>query len=213
MKYPNRLLVDCFFKCGDDYLIVKRKDSEKWFPSWYGSLWRSVAPNSNPYTTLQKLLDETGLNDVKDIKLMAVANNVFHDVKMLETNHSPQRCESLTAIKIFQILRFQGVEHLEHPEVSSKPTLLSVGKTKRLLDLKETFNVFLFVVEIDKKKEIKNLPEGEEILWINHSKLLKLDNILTEYKKVFHMFDKNRVLFYHCEYDFVNLLNFKVYNR
>jgi len=41
------------------------------------------------------------------------------DVKMPETNHA-----------------FQGVEHLEHPEVSNKPTLLSVGKTKRLLDSK-----------------------------------------------------------------------------
>ena len=53
----------------------------------------------------------------EDFGRLSVHFDDFFDVKMPETNPA-----------------LKGVEHLEHPEVSSKPTLLSVDKTKRLLD-------------------------------------------------------------------------------
>lgn len=49
MGYPNKLLVDCFVKYDNKYLMIKRKPSEEWFPGWLGSLWREVPQKKNPY--------------------------------------------------------------------------------------------------------------------------------------------------------------------
>lgn len=156
MDFPNKLLVDCFLKHEDKYLLVKRKNSEKWFPGYFGSLWREVVSGSNPYQTLNELFLELGIKPV-DIKLKAIANNVF-------------------------------------------------------LDLKETFNVFLFVVEVDEKIDLV-VPEGEETKWMTIDEMQNNEKVLTEYKQTFPKYQDDKVLFYHTKYDFDKILDFEIFNE
>lgn len=78
-------------------------------------------------------------------------------------------------------------------------------------DLKETFNVLLFVVDVDKKPSIKKVPEGEEIVWVSEESLLKHDEVLEEYRKVLPKLQENKIIFYHTEYDFDKMLNLEFY--
>jgi hypothetical protein len=151
MGYPNKLLVDCFLKYHDQYLFIKRKNTEKWFPGWYGSLWREVPPHENPRQTLLQLFKECKVRPRK-ITLEAIANNVFHD-------------------------------------------------------LQETFNVFLFIVEVDKKPTL-HVPEGEEVIWLTQKQMNK--QVLLEYRKIFPRFSKD-ILFYHTEYDADKLLKIEFF--
>lgn len=155
-EYPNILLVDCFLRCNGELLIVKRKSTEEWFPSWWGSLWREVQSNQNPYEALKNLFDEVNVVPTK-VSLKAMANNVFHD-------------------------------------------------------LKETYNMFLFIVDIEKKPETISVDEGEDFKWVKESELLNQEMILKEYKFAFPRFVDGEVLFYHSEYDFDNLLKIKSFS-
>jgi len=78
-------------------------------------------------------------------------------------------------------------------------------------DLKETFNVFLFTVEVEEKPDIKEVPEGDEIIWLSKEEILNHDKVLTEYKKIYPKVKENKILFYHTEYDFDKMLNMEFY--
>jgi len=136
--------------------MVKRKPSEEWFPGWFGSLWREVPPKENPYQALKSLFSECGIKP-RSIRLKAIANNVFHN-------------------------------------------------------LKETFNVFLFIVEVDKKPSIKHVPEGEGVVWMRLDEMEKNDKVMPEYKRVFPRLKENEIIFYHTEYDFDKLINMKFFD-
>lgn len=156
MEYPNKLLVDCFIRYKGKVLLVKRKRTEKWFPDWYGSLWREVNNKESYHETLLELLKEINAKP-KKIELKAVANNIFHD-------------------------------------------------------LKETFNVLIFIVDVTKPPKINKVPEGESLEWIREKELMKKEKLLTEYKKAFPKFKKGKIIFYHTEYNKAKILKMKFYN-
>lgn len=153
MGYPNKLLVDCFYRYKNKYILIKRKSKEKWFPNHYSSIWRQARPKRSPYQELKLLHKELGVK-VLDTKLKAVANNVFHD-------------------------------------------------------LKKTFVVFLFIVDLEEMPKLKNIPEASKMFLMTKSEMMKSKQVLEEYKKVFQKIKKGDVIFYHTEYDKDKLLDMK----
>ncbi|MBT7902363.1 NUDIX domain-containing protein [Candidatus Woesearchaeota archaeon] len=160
-NYPNKLLIDCFLKVGNKYLLVRRKKTEKWFPGSYGSLWREVEDKKNPKVVLTELFSELGIEVCEsNVELKAIATNIFHD-------------------------------------------------------LKEIFNVFLFVVELETEITIKSVPEGDKIKWFDYEQMMSSDSkLLEEYKKVLPLIiekEKNDILFYSTEYDFDKILSLSIF--
>lgn len=70
----------------------------------------------------------------------------------------------------------------------------------------------MFIVEVKEKPSIKEVPEGEDIIWLSLEELKQNDKVLTEYKNVFPKLKENKILFYHSEYDFDKLLVMEFYN-
>ena len=156
MGFPNVLLVDCFLRYRGEVLLVRRKKSEEWFPGYYGSLWREVPFNTNPYQALVSLFSELGVEREK-VTLKAIASNVFED-------------------------------------------------------LRQTFNVLLFFVELKEKPVLTSVPEGDELVWVKEEELLKKESLLEEYKRVFPRFENDNVLFYRTHYDGSKMLDFEILN-
>lgn len=104
------------------------------------------------------------------------------------------------------------MEYMKVHKVKIKGFKLKALANNVFHDLKETFYVYLFIVELKEKPSQLDLFEAEEHMWMSEKELLEHELVMDEYKELFPRLKKEEIMFYHSEYEDNKLINIEFFN-